>query len=156
SPSPRYAVEQEQATCLQAHILSQFAEMHRLLTEKEQRLLRELRREEERLLDTMGRNLREIQENLNSIQKEIAEMQQQLEQQDEVTFLKVEAARKTRSQEECSKLLLVSDKLCLGQFNSPLQYTVWREILDSIHPGKSLFLPICKSQSEGFKQLRDE
>ncbi|XP_060706884.1 zinc-binding protein A33-like isoform X2 [Hemiscyllium ocellatum] len=123
-----------QATCLQTHIISQFAEMHRLLTEKEQRLLRELRREEERLLDTMGRNLREIQENLNSIQKEIVEIQQQLEQQDEVAFLKVETARKRRSKEECSQLRLVSDQLCLGQFNSPLQYTVWREMLDSIHP----------------------
>ncbi|XP_059495542.1 nuclear factor 7, brain-like isoform X2 [Stegostoma tigrinum] len=124
----------EQANCLQSHITSQFAKMHQVLAAKEQRLLRELRREEERILDAMGKNLGEIQENLNSIQEEITKMQEQMEQRDDVTFLRVETAQKTRSEGDFSKLALVSDHLPLGQFNGPLQYMAWREMLDTLHP----------------------
>ncbi|XP_060706505.1 zinc-binding protein A33-like isoform X2 [Hemiscyllium ocellatum] len=106
----------EQASSLQTHITSEFTKMHQILTEKEQRLLRDLREEEERTVETMEQNLREIQEYLHSIEEKLSELQKQMEQKDDLIFLKEEACRKKR------------------QFAGPLQYTVWREMIHTIHP----------------------
>ncbi|GCC21512.1 hypothetical protein chiPu_0019984 [Chiloscyllium punctatum] len=78
----------EQASSLQTHITSEFTKMHQILTEKEQRLLRDLREEEERVVEPMEKNLREIQENLNSIEEKLSILQKQMEQKDELIFLK--------------------------------------------------------------------
>ncbi|GCC38323.1 hypothetical protein chiPu_0016837 [Chiloscyllium punctatum] len=72
----------EQASSLQTHITSEFTKMHQILTEKEQRLLRDLREEEERVVEPMEKNLREIQENLNYIEGKLSKLQKQMEQDD--------------------------------------------------------------------------
>ncbi|GCC44741.1 hypothetical protein chiPu_0029025, partial [Chiloscyllium punctatum] len=77
----------EQASSLQTHIRSAFTKMHQILTEKEQRLLRDLREEEDRIVEPMEKNLREIQENLNSIEEELLKLQKQMEQTEELIFL---------------------------------------------------------------------
>ncbi|XP_078422374.1 nuclear factor 7, ovary-like [Cetorhinus maximus] len=79
----------EQSSSLQTHITSEFTKMHQILTEKEQRLLRDLREEEERILERMEKNLRAIEENLNSIEEKLSKLQKQMEQKDELIFLKV-------------------------------------------------------------------
>uniref|UniRef100_UPI00398F529C zinc-binding protein A33-like n=1 Tax=Pristiophorus japonicus TaxID=55135 RepID=UPI00398F529C len=124
----------EQSSSLQTHITSEFAKMHQILTEKEQRLIRDLRGEEERIVDTMEKNLREIQENLNSIEEQLSKLQKQMEQQDGLTFLKEETCQKRRTGEDYYKLSLADDKLSIGKFNGPLQYTAWREMIDTINP----------------------
>ncbi|XP_072893057.1 nuclear factor 7, brain-like [Hemitrygon akajei] len=86
----------EQSQNVQSHITSQFAELRRIITEKKQRALRDLREEEERILNPMEKNLQEIQENLNSIYKEISKLQEQMDQQDNIIFLMEEARRKRR------------------------------------------------------------
>ncbi|XP_051899734.1 zinc-binding protein A33-like isoform X2 [Pristis pectinata] len=78
----------EQSHSLQSHITSQFAELHQILTEKEQRLLRDLREEEEKILNPMEKNFQEIQENLNSIQEKLSKLQEQMDQEDSLIFLK--------------------------------------------------------------------
>ncbi|XP_067865743.1 zinc-binding protein A33-like isoform X2 [Heterodontus francisci] len=124
----------KQSSSLQTHITSEFAKMHQILTEKEQRLIRDLREQEERILDTMEKNLREIQENLNSIEEELSKLQKQMEQQDGLMFLKEETHQKRRSSEDYSVPSLANDKLSTGKFNGPLQYTAWREMIDAINP----------------------
>ncbi|XP_072406095.1 nuclear factor 7, brain-like [Chiloscyllium punctatum] len=125
----------EQASSLQTHITSEFTKMHQILTEKEQRLLRDLREEEERIVEPMEKNLREIQENLNSIEENLSKLQKQMEQKDELMFLKEEACRKRRISDEKMTLSSADGSLSLGQFTGPLQYTVWREMIHTIHPG---------------------
>ncbi|XP_059495458.1 nuclear factor 7, brain-like [Stegostoma tigrinum] len=124
----------EQASSLQTHITSEFTKMHQILTEKEQSLLRDLREEEERILDTMEKNLREIQENLNSIEEKLSKLQKQMEQTDELIFLEEEACRKRRISEESPALSASDASLSIGTFTGPLQYTAWREMIQSIHP----------------------
>ncbi|XP_043534308.1 zinc-binding protein A33-like [Chiloscyllium plagiosum] len=124
----------EQASSLQTHITSEFTKMHQILTEKEQRILRDLGEEEERIVEPMERNLREIQENLNSIEEKLSKLQKQMEQKDELMFLKEEACQKRRISEYENKLSAADDSLSLAQFTGPLQYTVWREMSHSIHP----------------------
>ncbi|XP_060707186.1 uncharacterized protein LOC132832955 [Hemiscyllium ocellatum] len=124
----------EQAISLQTHITSEFTKMHQILTEKEQRLLRDLREEEERIVEPMEKDLREIQENLNSIEEELSKLQKQMEQKDELIFLKEEACWKRRISQQGNEFSAADSSLSLAQFTGPLQYTVWREMIHTIHP----------------------
>ncbi|XP_038671483.1 zinc-binding protein A33-like [Scyliorhinus canicula] len=124
----------EQSSSLQTHITSEFSKMHQILTEKEQRLLRDLREEEERFLEPMEKNLREIQENLNSIEEKLYKLQKQVEQKDELIFLKEEACRKRRISDDHCTLSVFAAALSIGKFKGPLQYTAWREMRNSINP----------------------
>ncbi|XP_067865740.1 zinc-binding protein A33-like [Heterodontus francisci] len=124
----------KQSSSLQTHITSEFTKMHQILTEKEQRLIRDLRGQEERILDTMEKSLQEIQENLNSIEEELSKLEKQMEQQDGLIFLKGETSQKRRTSEDFVKLSLADDKLSIGYFNGPLQYIAWREMIDAVNP----------------------
>ncbi|XP_078271776.1 zinc-binding protein A33-like [Rhinoraja longicauda] len=66
----------EESHSLQSHVTSQFAELHQIITEKEKYFLKDIREDEERILNLMEKNLREIQENLNSIQEELLCLQE--------------------------------------------------------------------------------
>ncbi|XP_078422625.1 zinc-binding protein A33-like [Cetorhinus maximus] len=124
----------KQSSGLQTHITSEFTKMHQILTEKEQRLIRDLREEEGKILKTMEENLREIQENLNSIEEKLSKLEKQLEQKDRVIFLKEEASRKRRISEEGNELSVADGVLSSEKFNSPLTFPMWREMLDAINP----------------------
>uniref|UniRef100_A0A4W3GFH9 Nuclear factor 7, brain-like n=1 Tax=Callorhinchus milii TaxID=7868 RepID=A0A4W3GFH9_CALMI len=69
------------------HITAEFAKMHQSLTDREQRVIRELRQREEEVLHRMDKNLREIRGKLNSVQQKISELQKQMET-DALTFLR--------------------------------------------------------------------
>ncbi|XP_051899824.1 zinc-binding protein A33-like [Pristis pectinata] len=84
----------EQSQSLQAHVKSLFDDLRQILAEREERLLRELRAEEEKTLNPMEKNLRDIQENLSSIQQKLSKLQEQIDQQDSATFLKEESCQK--------------------------------------------------------------
>ncbi|XP_078073460.1 zinc-binding protein A33-like isoform X2 [Mustelus asterias] len=118
----------EQSSSLQTHITSEFTKMHQILTEKEQRLLRDLREEEERILEPMEKNLREIQENLNSIEEKLSKLQKQMEQKDERIFLK-EACRKRRISDGERALSVFDAALSIGKFKDLFQRTAWREMM---------------------------
>uniref|UniRef100_UPI00398E6136 nuclear factor 7, ovary-like n=1 Tax=Pristiophorus japonicus TaxID=55135 RepID=UPI00398E6136 len=91
--------------------------MHQILTEKEQRLIRDLREQEGKIVETMEKNLREIQENLKSIQEELSKLQKQMEQRDGLIFLKEEACRKQRIGDDGKVLSVADGALSLGKFN---------------------------------------
>ncbi|XP_051899480.1 zinc-binding protein A33-like [Pristis pectinata] len=123
----------DQSRSLESHISSEFTKIHQSLTEKEQRLIGDLRKQEERTVDLMERNLREIQNNLTSIVEELSMLQKQMEQKDGVIFLKEESCRKRRVGDD--QTLTVSDgALPMEEFAGPLPFPVWREMLDDIHP----------------------
>ncbi|XP_072331756.1 zinc-binding protein A33-like [Scyliorhinus torazame] len=124
----------KQSVSLQSHITSEFTKMHQILTEKEQRFIRDLREEEEKILKPMEENLCEIQENLNSIQEKLLKLEKQLEQKDGVRFLKEEASRKRRISDEANSLSRADGVLSIGKFNGTLPFPVWREILDTVNP----------------------
>ncbi|XP_059825217.1 E3 ubiquitin-protein ligase TRIM39-like [Hypanus sabinus] len=114
----------EQSHSLQSQITSHFDELRRVLTEKEQRALRDLREEEERILNPMEKNLREIQENLNSIQEEISKLQEQMDQQENITFLMEEARRKRRISEEDQTLSVTDGALLVEKFYHPYLFDI--------------------------------
>ncbi|XP_078073452.1 zinc-binding protein A33-like [Mustelus asterias] len=124
----------EQSSSLQTHITSEFTKMHQILTEKEQRLLRDLREEEETILKPMEKNLREIQENLNSIEGKLSKIQKQMEQKDELIFLKEEACRKRRISDDDQVLSVSAAALSIRKYKDLLQYRAWREMINFINP----------------------
>ncbi|XP_048376126.1 zinc-binding protein A33-like [Stegostoma tigrinum] len=124
----------EQAKSLQTTITSEFTKMHQILTEKEQRILRDLREEEESILELMEKNLREIQENLNSLEEKLLKFQEQMEQTDEQIFLKGEAWQKRRISEDVRLVSVTGGTLSIGKFKCPLQYIAWREMIGNINP----------------------
>ncbi|XP_078287907.1 zinc-binding protein A33-like [Rhinoraja longicauda] len=101
-------------------ITSQFAELHQILTKKEQRVLADIRDEEKRILKRMKKNLGEIEENLKSIQEELFKFQQQMDQKDNVVFLKEEAGRKRRVRDEAKPLSVVDVALPIEKFHCPV------------------------------------
>ncbi|XP_072115421.1 zinc-binding protein A33-like [Mobula birostris] len=107
----------KQSQSLQSHITSQFAELRRIITEKEQRALQDLREEEERILNPMEKNLQVIQENLNSIQEEISKLQAQMDQQDNTIFLMEEARRKRRISDDRQVLSVAGRALMVEKFD---------------------------------------
>ncbi|XP_078272463.1 zinc-binding protein A33-like [Rhinoraja longicauda] len=118
----------EQSHNLQSKITSQFAEQHQILTEKEQRVLADIREEEKKILNVMEKNLREIEENLNSIQEELCKLQQQMDQKDSVVFLKEEAGHKRRISDEDRTLTVTDGALSIEKFHQHfLMNTLWRE-----------------------------
>ncbi|XP_059813877.1 nuclear factor 7, brain-like [Hypanus sabinus] len=125
---------QEQSHSLQSHITSQFAELRQIITEKEQSLLRELREEEKRILNPMEKNLREIQENIRIIQEEISKLKEQMDQKDSVMFLKEEARRNRRINDDIQELSVTDETLSVEKFDHLyLLNTVLRETLDAIN-----------------------
>ncbi|XP_055486645.1 zinc-binding protein A33-like [Leucoraja erinacea] len=121
----------EQSHNLQSKITSQYAELHQILTEKEQRTLADIREEEKKILNTMEKNLGKIQENLNSIQEELLKLQQQMDQKDSVVFLKEETGRKQRVRDEAKPLSVVDEALPIEKFHCPVSFnTALKETSD--------------------------
>ncbi|XP_078271949.1 nuclear factor 7, brain-like [Rhinoraja longicauda] len=118
----------EQSHNLQSKITSQFAELHQILTEKEQRVLADIREEEKKILNTMEKKLEEFEENLNSIQEELFKLQQRMDQKDSVVFLKEEAGGKRRVSDADRALTVTDGTLPIEKFHQHfLMNTLWRE-----------------------------
>ncbi|XP_078271893.1 zinc-binding protein A33-like [Rhinoraja longicauda] len=123
----------EESHSLQSHVTSQFAELHQIITEKEKYFLKDIREDEERILNPMEKNLKEIQKNLNSIQEELLRLQERMEQKDSVKFLEEEAVRKRRVSDEALTLSVAEGALAVERFDHPfLLNTVFTEVPDGI------------------------
>ncbi|XP_072890323.1 E3 ubiquitin-protein ligase TRIM39-like [Hemitrygon akajei] len=123
----------QQSQSVQSHITSQFDELRQIIAEKEQQALRDLREEEERILNPMEKNLRDIQENLNSIQEEISKLQTRMDQKDNVIFLMEEARRNRRVSDEAQTLSVTDGTLLAEKFDHPYLLDIAsEEVLDSI------------------------
>ncbi|XP_032903575.1 zinc-binding protein A33-like [Amblyraja radiata] len=115
---------QEESHNLQSLITSQFAEMHQILTDKEQRLLGDVREEEEKIVKTMVTNLQEIQTNLNSIQEELSKLQEQIDLKDDLIFLKEEAGRITWVCDEAKPMSVVDGALPIEKFDRTFFFNI--------------------------------
>ncbi|GCC40837.1 hypothetical protein chiPu_0024705, partial [Chiloscyllium punctatum] len=77
----------EQSSSLHTHITLEFAKMHEFLARKEQCLLGELSRQEERILSAMEKALGAIQKELDCVEREISDLEARMNQKDTVAFL---------------------------------------------------------------------
>eukprot|EP00062_Callorhinchus_milii_P026220 gi/632988083/ref/XP_007882911.1/ PREDICTED: zinc-binding protein A33-like [Callorhinchus milii] len=121
----------EQVNSLQTHVTGEFAKMHQSLTDKEQRVMRDLRQREEEILKRMETNLREIQCKLDSVEQELSELQTQMGK-DALTFLQDEADGHRRVIDEGFDLSVCEAELPVGIYKGPIQYTAWRQMIQGI------------------------
>ncbi|XP_038673347.1 zinc-binding protein A33-like [Scyliorhinus canicula] len=123
---------QEQSNILQKHISSEFTKLRTVLEEKERALAKELGEQEEDILKKMESNLRDIQEHLNETEEKLSGVHSQLNQQDAFSLLKEDP---DKGKSEANYLTTVTEgRLPLGSFKGPIQYKVWRDIMDVINP----------------------
>ncbi|XP_072892833.1 E3 ubiquitin-protein ligase TRIM39-like [Hemitrygon akajei] len=81
----------------------------------------------------MEKNLREIQENKRFIQEEISKLKEHMDKKDSVIFLKEEARRNWRINDDVLELSMTDQTLPVEKFDHPyLLNTVLRETLDAI------------------------
>ncbi|XP_042202377.1 zinc-binding protein A33-like [Callorhinchus milii] len=123
----------EQVNSLQTHVTGEFAKMHQSLTDREQRVMRDLRQREDEILKRMETNLREIQCKLDSVEQQLSELETQMGK-DDLTFLQEEAAGNRRVSDEVFDLSVCEDELPVAKYKWPLQNTVWRQIIENISP----------------------
>ncbi|XP_072101865.1 zinc-binding protein A33-like isoform X2 [Mobula birostris] len=120
----------KQSHSIQCNIISQFEELRQIITEKEQSLLRDLRKEEARILNLMEKNLLEIHENIRFTQEEISKLKEQIDQKDSVLFLKEEARWNRRITDDVQELLVTDEAQLFEKFDNPyLLNTVLRETI---------------------------
>ncbi|XP_032903251.1 zinc-binding protein A33-like isoform X2 [Amblyraja radiata] len=128
----------EQSQSLKSHVTSQFAELHQILVKKEQHILGEIKEEEEKILSPMEKNLQDIRENLNTIEEELSNLQGRMEQTDIVLFLKEEAGRKSRINDEDQTLSLRDGAMLDEKFDHPYWLNaVLKDIVVANHQGKT-------------------
>ncbi|XP_042201994.1 zinc-binding protein A33-like [Callorhinchus milii] len=113
--------------------MAEFAKIHQSLTDREQRVMRDLKQREEEILNRMETNLREIQGKLDSVEQELSYLQTQIGK-DAITFLLEEAAVKRSVSDEGLDLSVCEAELPVAKYKWPLKNTVWRQIIDNISP----------------------
>ncbi|XP_078271849.1 zinc-binding protein A33-like [Rhinoraja longicauda] len=123
----------EQSQNLLAYITSAFAELRQILNEKERLFLKDLREDEESVLNPMENNLRAIQEEINSIQEKLLKLQERMNQPDSLIFLKEETRQKRRISDDQHTLSVADGALDVGKFDHPfLLNKVFGEVPDGI------------------------
>ncbi|XP_078271855.1 nuclear factor 7, brain-like [Rhinoraja longicauda] len=126
----------EQSQNLFTCITSVFAELRQILNEKERLFLKDLREDEESVLNPMENNLRAIQEEINSIQEKLLKLQERMNQTDSLIFLKEETRQKRRISDEEHTLSVADGALAVGKYDHPfLLNTVFSEVPDNIKRG---------------------
>ncbi|XP_055521233.1 E3 ubiquitin-protein ligase TRIM39-like isoform X2 [Leucoraja erinacea] len=121
-------IYKEESHNLQSQITSQFSELHQIFTEKERRVLADIREEEMKIRNAMEKRLEEIQANLNSIQKELSTLQEQIGQKDNRIFLKEATGRRRRVSDEINSLSMTDGALPIENFHHHFVLnTLWRE-----------------------------
>ncbi|XP_038658933.1 nuclear factor 7, ovary-like isoform X2 [Scyliorhinus canicula] len=124
----------EQSSSLQTHIASEFSKMHQILTEKELCLLRDLREEEERILEPMEKNLGEIQKNLAKIQDQLSFFQKHMEHKDSERFQEEAFVHHLRNWYPDTSGIIKSEGLHKKKFTNPLGDPLWKDLLPAINP----------------------
>ncbi|XP_078271951.1 zinc-binding protein A33-like [Rhinoraja longicauda] len=123
----------EESRNLQSYFSSWFAKLHQILSEKENRLLRDLRVEKKKLVNQMNINLTVIQNNLNDVQRELDELQRRMDQKERVLFLKDEAGRESSASVDTESLSVTAAAPVFETFSHPFVFsTMLREISDAM------------------------
>ncbi|XP_038673052.1 zinc-binding protein A33-like isoform X1 [Scyliorhinus canicula] len=123
----------DQSSKLQTHITSEFTKMRSVLEEKQQNMFTDLSTQESEVLSKMEINLRKIQDNLNRTQHVLSNVQKRLDYQDIYTMLK-EPPLDEKSAEDDYQPTITEGNLPIGVFQGPVQYRVWKQVIDVIIP----------------------
>ncbi|XP_078391615.1 zinc-binding protein A33-like [Cetorhinus maximus] len=127
---------EETSGALLHHVSSEFAKMHQFLTDKEHRLNKELEQEKAQCLRSMAANLSAIKKVWSAAEQDLSQLRAGIAEQDDSAFLKELKGLKQRLQEKGRNEVgsVVSRRLELGIFRGPIQYAIWKEMLQILSP----------------------
>ncbi|XP_055486174.1 zinc-binding protein A33-like [Leucoraja erinacea] len=118
---------------LKSHFKAWFVKLHQILSEKENRLLRDLQEEKMKIVNEMKIKLTQIENNLNDVQRELVELKERMDQKDSVLFLQDEVGRKSRASVVTESLPVTDAVPAFETFHHPFVFsTMITEISDAI------------------------
>ncbi|XP_062892829.1 ribonuclease inhibitor-like isoform X1 [Mobula hypostoma] len=144
----------EQSHTVQANVTSEFAKIHQVLAEREQRLLSDLRAEEEKILNSMEKNLQEIEENLASVEEKLSKLQEQMNEEDSVMFLKEELCQDRRVSEETQTLSVTEGVITFGKFRDTIlrgMFDAMKQVYETLDVNSA---DLCVEVSEDLNRVR--
>ncbi|XP_072895015.1 ribonuclease inhibitor-like isoform X4 [Hemitrygon akajei] len=144
----------EQSHSLQTNVTSEFAKIHQVLAEREQRLLSDLRAEEEKILNTMEKNLQEIEENLTSVEEKLSKLQEQMNEEDSVMFLKEELCQDRRVNDEAQTLSVTEGAVTIGEFRDTIlrgMFDAMKQVCETLDVESA---STCLKESEDLNRVR--
>ncbi|XP_067865402.1 zinc-binding protein A33-like [Heterodontus francisci] len=113
------------------HVAQQFADLHQFLNDQEQQLMEKLEAQVESNLTGMERNLTKMRAILFSTELDITNIEAKLDQSDLMSLKEISSWRDRFSEE---MPVAMSGNVCLGTYKGPLQYKLWREMKEILHP----------------------
>ncbi|KAJ1125802.1 hypothetical protein NDU88_004220 [Pleurodeles waltl] len=130
---------QAQYLVLEEYIRLEFAVLYRWLRERELSMIRELKREEELLLEVLSCNDRILEEGIQAAEEKAEQIRYRLEKEEPTDFLRDMNTFITKFCSEDSKdpnpdVSVATGQLCLGRFRGPIQYAVWKEMKNTVQP----------------------
>ncbi|XP_078073546.1 zinc-binding protein A33-like isoform X2 [Mustelus asterias] len=125
-----YTACKEHTNRLQEQMAAEFAELQHFLQQRERALVQRLRAVAESAVNQLVENMALISERCVLIEQALEEIQSTQEQ---TQFLREIKGILQRCDLQ-TKPALKTPELHLGEFNGPLQYTVWKQMLNIISP----------------------
>uniref|UniRef100_A0A7N6ADE3 Uncharacterized protein n=1 Tax=Anabas testudineus TaxID=64144 RepID=A0A7N6ADE3_ANATE len=125
---------------LESQISSQFEEMHEFLRKREDEIKNELKRKEEDAVEVMTERLNAIETASSESRELVEKMTSVLKIPESDKFLKSWTDDKSTTAAKDSfwpkggNLRVVTNSLCLGPYESHLQFFMWKEMLQVIQP----------------------
>uniref|UniRef100_A0A3Q1GZ83 Uncharacterized protein n=1 Tax=Anabas testudineus TaxID=64144 RepID=A0A3Q1GZ83_ANATE len=133
-------MEGKRACQLESQISSQFEEMHEFLRKREDEIKNELKRKEEDAVEVMTERLNAIETASSESRELVEKMTSVLKIPESDKFLKSWTDDKSTTAAKDSfwpkggNLRVVTNSLCLGPYESHLQFFMWKEMLQVIQP----------------------
>uniref|UniRef100_A0A4W6BT68 Uncharacterized protein n=1 Tax=Lates calcarifer TaxID=8187 RepID=A0A4W6BT68_LATCA len=129
---------------LMTQICRQFEEMHQFLRKREDEIKNDLKHREEDAVEKMSETLHTMETALSESRELEGRVTSALEIKDPERFLKCWSEENNRKTPEhlfrprADELQVVNTTLCLGPYESHLQFFVWKEMLQVIQPRAEL------------------
>ncbi|XP_018534691.1 nuclear factor 7, ovary isoform X3 [Lates calcarifer] len=129
---------------LMTQICRQFEEMHQFLRKREDEIKNDLKHREEDAVEKMSETLHTMETALSESRELEGRVTSALEIKDPERFLKCWSEENNRKTPEhlfrprADELQVVNTALCLGPYESHLQFFVWKEMLQVIQPRAEL------------------
>uniref|UniRef100_UPI00398ECC64 zinc-binding protein A33-like n=1 Tax=Pristiophorus japonicus TaxID=55135 RepID=UPI00398ECC64 len=141
----------EHASCLQDQMVAEFAELQRFLQERERALIQRLKGEAQAVVSQLVANMALISTRCARIEQALEEIQSMRERTQLLKEIKCILQRCDLH----SKPVLKTPKLSVGEFNGPLQYTMWKQMLNIISPAPAPLTLDAESASLGLVLSKD-
>ncbi|XP_067830168.1 zinc-binding protein A33-like isoform X2 [Heptranchias perlo] len=146
-----YGACKELSNDLEDQIVSEFGELQRFLQQRERALIQRLKGETETVVSQLVGNMMLISERCVPIEQALEDIQSMQEK----TRLLREIKSLLQRCDLHTKPVLKTPKLNLGDFNGPLQYTAWKQMLNIISPAPAPLTLDSESANSGLVLSKD-